>query len=478
MPSETLHQPSERFEELKLLQSIIARHEDYSFRAKGWFAAIVGALAAALYSKHIAVTRVEFVILTLVVYGALVIWLLYHRVIIRRAIGRVWEIENDSYRGLRIVQTLSPRVPAREMFSLNWDPQVHVPIILGFSILAIFYALVVSNAELGTTHSGSGGTGVATSAGEVDRSGDTGFTSSAAEVDRSNDDWAIGGSKSGGNFSFGRPDNTSPSRELPPPPRQLIGFDGLFVITILLILGVGLILLRGIVPKAAGILLLLSGLNIVVVKEFKFNIDNFIGSVSFGPKTPPPPVTEPQEPPRFGAQYLGGIEKFRLGHATMDGDGLEQLDAAMTEFDKICKGWQRRGDTENAMVLIVGATDRLPLAGANRRRYEANAGLALARASAMRNQLNDKCWTEPNKPPDPKNVILLVSGPRTTPDGRTGRPPQGFPDDRRVDVWALTGIPTGSIGTATAPTKRSQDGLSTRETAPWSGSTSSGNSID
>jgi hypothetical protein len=439
MRSATLQQPSERFEELKLLQSIIARHEDYSFRVKGWFAAIVGALAAALYSKHLAVTRVEFVILTLVVYGALVIWLLYHRIIIRRAIGRVREIENGSkgnYRGSRIVETLSPRVRAREMFTPNWDPQVHVPIILGLFVLAILYVFVVSNAELGTTDSKFGG----------------------AEDNISNHRGPV------------THDDTPPASRT-----EIFGFDSLFAITILLILlGAALVLWRGIVPKAAGILLLLSGLHLVVVKEFK--IDKVIEklTVSFTQNnSPSPPGAEPKEPPRFGAQYLGGIDKFRIGHATIDSDGLDQLDSAMTEFDKICKGWQRRGDTENAMILIVGATDRLPLAGANRLRYEANTGLALARASAMRKQLNDKCWTEPNKSPDPKNVILFASGPRNTPDGRTGRPPLGFPDDRRVDVWALTGIPTGVIGTATAPTKGNQEELSTRDdgTSGNSGST-------
>jgi hypothetical protein len=96
------------------------------------------------------------------------------------------------------------------------------------------------------------------------------------------------------------------------------------------------------------------------------------------------------------------------------------------------------------MILIVGATDRLPLAGRTRARYEANTGLALARAAAVKDFLAGECWTKSAKMPDDKNVLLLVSGPHNTPadDGNAQhRPPHGYPQDRRVEVWALTSQP-------------------------------------
>jgi hypothetical protein len=422
--TETLHPFSPRFEEIKIFQSIIARHEDHSFRVKGWFAAIVGALAAASYSKHIHIPWYEFAFLTFTVYGALVAWLLYHRAITRRGIGRVGELEKGwktQYSGSKIVDTLSPPLGWREMLGDKVDPQVHFPMILGAIILIVLCLFVagtpepnISSTPIPSTGSGTDGGGIAVP--------------------------------------------TQPGTES-------INLDKPFIfILILIILGAALTLRPGRVPKAAGILLLLSGLHFALVKEFKVNIERIIDKLTFhiGPNPPPavgstpPSGSTPSEQARFGAQYLGGIENFRIGRATIDEAGIDRLNAATTELDKICRGWKLRVDTENAMVLIVGATDRVPLTAANRLRYEANTGLALARASGVRKYLNENCWTEASKSPNSKNVILLVSGPHTTPDEQTERAAAGFPEDRRVDVWALTGIPPGATGTATAPTNRSQ----------------------
>jgi hypothetical protein len=41
-------------------------------------------------------------------------------------------------------------------------------------------------------------------------------------------------------------------------------------------------------------------------------------------------------------------------------------------------------------------------------------------------------------------VLLLVSGPQTTPaeaGGQARASPNGFPKDRRADVWALVSVP-------------------------------------
>jgi outer membrane protein OmpA-like peptidoglycan-associated protein len=437
------HQVSPRFEEIKILQSIIARHEDHSFRVKGWFAAIVGGLAAASYSKHIGVPWQEFAFLTFLIYAGLVIWLLYHRAIIQRAIGRVSKIEEDwevEYRGSKVVETLSLPLGWWEVVGKKWDPQVHVPIFLGVIILIILSILVANNAE-----------------------------PNIIPPKPPNDPSGFGGG-SGIDIPNLRMDSNS--------------CDGIFIITLVLII-LGAILVvwrRGFLPKAAGVLLLLSGLHFAVVKEFKFNIEKIIDKLTLNigssqitpPPTPsPPPSSAPKEPARFGAQYLGGIESFRTGRATIDTDGIDRLGAAKNELDKICKDWERRQDKENALVLVVGGTDRVPLAGLNRLRYEANTGLALARASSVRKYLTDNCWAEPSKSPDSKNVILLVSGPRNTPDGITERSPHGFPEDRRVDVWALTGISAGVITTAPAPVDKSQDKPTAHEGTTSGGSSSS-----
>jgi hypothetical protein len=90
--------------ELRILQEIIARHESHEFRIKGWFAAIIGGFAAAMYLEHssLKITLPEYLVLSL--GASLAFWfvLLYHRGIVELAKRRVGVVQ-DALRSQIIV---------------------------------------------------------------------------------------------------------------------------------------------------------------------------------------------------------------------------------------------------------------------------------------------------------------------------------------------------------------------------------------
>lgn len=154
---------------------------------------------------------------------------------------------------------------------------------------------------------------------------------------------------------------------------------------------------------------------------------------------------------RFRPQYLGGVEGFALGRSSLDSDGFDGDDAALavarTELARICAAWkdQSEGRKSESLILIVGGTDRLALGGAARSRYEANTGLAQARAAALKRDLEQRCLSP--LATSPGRVLLLASGPATTPDRASPEERRlGYPRDRRADVWVLstvTPVPPG-----------------------------------
>lgn len=154
---------------------------------------------------------------------------------------------------------------------------------------------------------------------------------------------------------------------------------------------------------------------------------------------------------RFRPQYLGGVEAFGLGRSSLDRDGFDGDDAALaaarTELARICAAWedQSAGRKSESLILIVGGTDRLALGGAARSRYEANSGLAQARAAALKRDLEQHCLSP--LATSPGRVLLLASGPATTPDRASPEERRlGYPRDRRADVWVLstvTPVPPG-----------------------------------
>ncbi|WP_425259963.1 hypothetical protein ACPOLB_03745 [Rubrivivax sp. RP6-9] len=150
----------------------------------------------------------------------------------------------------------------------------------------------------------------------------------------------------------------------------------------------------------------------------------------------------------IGPERLGSVDKFKLG----DGKLVEGQGGSFSSLDKLptiqnmAAAWLKgRVEGKNAVLLIVGATDRLPIAGEKSRQYDANVGLGMARAEAVKRALLDACAEQAKQRSQKcdlrdEQIIVLVSGPRNTPEAadtssRASR--EGYPEDRRVDVWAL-----------------------------------------
>ena len=75
------------------------------------------------------------------------------------------------------------------------------------------------------------------------------------------------------------------------------------------------------------------------------------------------------------------------------------------------------------------------LSGPKGVRFESNFGLAQARAEAVKTRIV-QCGIRES------NVLAMVFGPQHTPDLTGKKPPKdGYPDDRRVQVWALWAWP-------------------------------------
>jgi len=416
-------------DENRRLQDVIARHENFSFRIKGWCVTAFAVLVAALFSKQLAINKLELSALAVIVYAGFVAWLLYHRIIIRRAIDRVKELESR-FEHSKITESLSRPITFREALDRR-DYQALLPILIGGYLLAGVIALAIwgvaadAPGHVATGAPGSAAGGVAAGSGAAGAAGGAAAGSGAAGG-------AIGG-------AIGAPSN-----------------DIFWIVALLVIAGTLIICVAwGRWAKVAGIIAITGGVSIATIKELK--IEHLIAlHFEFGEKKadnekkPPEPgtlVVNVTEAPSFGAAYLGGVANFRVGSASIDKDGFDtaaQLEDANKELIKICRQWRQHAKADAAMILIVGATDRLPLAGKMRTRYDANTGLALARAAAVRERLAHECWTANFKIHDEKNVLLLVSGPHTTPAGASAQErgsPHGFPKDRRVDVWALVSVP-------------------------------------
>jgi hypothetical protein len=128
---------------------------------------------------------------------------------------------------------------------------------------------------------------------------------------------------------------------------------------------------------------------------------------------------------RFNAERIGGVSQFPIGKTEI-ATALKK-----DELEGICAKAAGAG----RLYLVVGSTDRLPLSGAIQRQYDANVGLAMARANVVRKYMIDHCWPESGVG---DNVILpLVAGPQHTPPGAF-YDPAGSPRDRSVDVYVLS----------------------------------------
>ncbi|WP_159730921.1 hypothetical protein [Methylosinus sp. Ce-a6] len=230
-------------------------------------------------------------------------------------------------------------------------------------------------------------------------------------------------------------------------------FDASFALTLVSILSGSILigLRRGVAPTTAGFALFVmaGGIQAAVVKNLKVdsflkaNFENLI-KAQFESRG----AVEAKAGDRFVSIRLGAVANFKKGRASLDFEGFDEdaLRAAERELASICERWRNATPQDGAgIVLIVGATDRLPLSGETKARYEANTGLARARVEAVKSRLDGDCWKKGEKAPDQSNVIPLVSGPRVTPplgDVAQATRRLGAPSDRRVDVWLMTSAPS------------------------------------
>jgi hypothetical protein len=144
-----------------------------------------------------------------------------------------------------------------------------------------------------------------------------------------------------------------------------------------------------------------------------------------------------------GPERLGFIDYFRLGdEQTLEISPGKTSDVRdSTAIGPMVDTWMtKRKEGTNAVLLVIGATDRLPISGEKRHQFEANVSLARARAETVKQALLDRCRNTPRCVMEADQVIALVSGPLHTPNAESSPPAakrNGFPEDRRVDVWAI-----------------------------------------
>jgi hypothetical protein len=155
----------------------------------------------------------------------------------------------------------------------------------------------------------------------------------------------------------------------------------------------------------------------------------------------------------LGPELIGSFPGFSLGSTELD---LKNQDVG-NEMRRLIDRWiAARASGRNGVLMFVGSADRVPLGPESRRQYEANAGVARARAESVRTQMLEQTKGLPESQRIREEAALvLVSGPRRTPalpsnDRASAR--AGFPEDRRVDVWAFWTTPAETAAPpSTAP---------------------------
>jgi hypothetical protein len=144
----------------------------------------------------------------------------------------------------------------------------------------------------------------------------------------------------------------------------------------------------------------------------------------------------------FALRHVAVIRDFAAGDAELSsGDSSEPslkdvipLEVSHWTQLHICSVWKDSfSSPKSGLVLLIGATDRVPLSPRARKRYESNIGLAQARADAVNTLISKTCGIPSEK------MLSLVAGPHITP----ANPPDslvsasGFGEDRDVDIWAI-----------------------------------------
>ena len=182
-------------------------------------------------------------------------------------------------------------------------------------------------------------------------------------------------------------------------------------------------------PKAVGAAMVVSGLfsNFHLANQVKFDdlvkidikVDKPKAEFNFGKDT--------REGTIFGPEHLATLDDFKSGEATL----REHMQAGVSG---ICQRWAASGgNMQKGILLIVGSTDRVRLNRRTQIQYEANAGLAQARAERIKSALS-KCGVPTAQ------MVTLISGPRhtTEPDSTLAGPDRhGHAEDRSVSIFAL-----------------------------------------
>ncbi|MFZ6645456.1 hypothetical protein ACO0LO_07060 [Undibacterium sp. TJN25] len=127
------------------------------------------------------------------------------------------------------------------------------------------------------------------------------------------------------------------------------------------------------------------------------------------------------------------FDGFSQGQAKLDCDSEDNKKI----IDGIREGITKASDKKlQAIVLLVGGTDRKALSPASRQRFESNAGLARARVSEV-----ERCL-KPETAQRPVQVIRLITGPSYTPEAHEAPDieRQKMASDREVRAFVV-GVP-------------------------------------
>lgn len=141
-----------------------------------------------------------------------------------------------------------------------------------------------------------------------------------------------------------------------------------------------------------------------------------------------PAVSEAEPAPesvKSNFELLGTIGGFKPGSGVPDGADLKAKIASIRS-----KWCTQRLAGRQGLLLIIGATDRMPLKITGRKRFGSNVGLAQSRAATVANLLF---------PTGQPNMITLPAGPDSTPPDTAAIPALDFAQDRRVTLWAIWG---------------------------------------
>jgi hypothetical protein len=224
----------------------------------------------------------------------------------------------------------------------------------------------------------------------------------------------------------------------------------------LIIIGLILCLFPLRAAKGLGVVLLFAGAGLHITGIEKLTIENVLRLQAHMETEIQQIITHwtpPQVPIQSTGERVAAFAYFKAGGSKIEKVEFERPDdyANATEaLEHVCKTLPD-SSSENVILLIIGKTDRLPLRGPILRQYDANVGLALARASEVKRYLRGQCW---DKLPNETSVLLLPSGPLHTPKNEGEK--SGYPEDRGVDIWLLRNVqisaPNLSMVQNTGPT--------------------------